>query len=74
MKANIDDAIAAPLSGQAMRGVFDTSSVTVVAPHTVQVNLLTPWAAFPTSYLAGQPALMMAPAMLPPVRSVVIGR
>jgi ABC-type transport system substrate-binding protein len=30
----------------------------------VQVKLLTPWAAFPTSYLAGQPALMMAPAML----------
>jgi peptide/nickel transport system substrate-binding protein len=64
VKANIDDAIAAPLSGQAMRGVFDQSSVTVEGPYTVKVKLLTPWAAFPTSYLAGQPAFMMAPAML----------
>lgn len=64
VKINIDDAMKAPLSGQAMRGVFDESSVTVEGPYTVKVKLLTPWAAFPTSYLAGQPALMMAPEML----------
>jgi peptide/nickel transport system substrate-binding protein len=64
VKVNIDDAMTSALSGQAMKGVFDADSVTVVGPYTVKVELLTPWAAFPTSYLAGQPALMMAPEML----------
>jgi peptide/nickel transport system substrate-binding protein len=64
VKTNIDDAMTSALSGQAMRGVFDASSVTVEGPYTVKVKLLSPWSAFPTSYLAGQPSLMMAPAML----------
>jgi peptide/nickel transport system substrate-binding protein len=62
VKKNIDDASKAPTSGVALAGLF--KNVTVVGPHTVKVELNQPWAAFPSSFLAGQSAMMMAPAML----------
>ncbi len=62
VKTNIDDAVKAPLTSVALAGLF--KQVTVVGPHTVKVDLTQKWAAFPSSFLAGQSALMMAPAML----------
>jgi len=62
VKVNIDDGVKAPLSGVAMSGLF--KQVTATGPYTVKIELQQPWAAFPTSYLAGQSAMMMAPAML----------
>ncbi len=62
VKKNLDDASTAPLSGEALSGLF--KQVSVVDDHTVQVELTQPWAAFPSSFLAGQSAMMMAPAML----------
>jgi len=62
VKLNIDDASTAGLSGAAVRGLF--KQVTVVDDLTVKVDLNQPWAAFPSSFLNGQSALQMAPAML----------
>jgi len=62
VKQNLDDASSAPLSGEALAGMF--KQVTVVDDHTVQVELNQPWAAFPSSFLTGQSAMMMAPKML----------
>ncbi len=62
VKLNIDDASTAGLSGAAVRGLF--KQVTVVDDLTVKVDLTQPWAAFPSSFLNGQSALQMAPAML----------
>ncbi len=62
VKANIDDALSAPLSGIALKGLI--TSTTVVDASTVKVNLDRPWASFPTSFLTSQVAFMMAPAML----------
>ena len=62
LKLNIDDASTAGLSGVAIKGLID--QVTVVDDHTVRVDLAQPWAAFPSSFLNGQSAMMMAPAML----------
>jgi peptide/nickel transport system substrate-binding protein len=62
VKQNLDDASTAPLSGEALKGLF--RDVKVVDDHTVQLDLTQPWAAFPSSFLAGQSAMMMAPAML----------
>jgi peptide/nickel transport system substrate-binding protein len=62
VKQNLDDASSAPLSGQAIKGLF--KQVTVVNEHTVRVDLTQPWAAFPDSFLTGQSAMMMAPKML----------
>jgi peptide/nickel transport system substrate-binding protein len=61
-KKSIDGAINGVLSGVALAGLFD--EVTVVDDHTLQIDLLVPWAAFPSSFLAGQSALMKAPAMI----------
>ncbi len=36
----------------------------VIDPLTVQVNLKQPWAAFPSSFMVGGSAFMMAPAMI----------
>jgi ABC-type transport system substrate-binding protein len=62
VKLNIDDASTAGLSGAAVRGLF--KEVTVVDDLTVKVDLTQPWAAFPSSFLNGQSAFQMAPAML----------
>ena len=62
VKQNLDDASSAPLSGEALSGLF--KQVTVVDDHTVEVALNQPWAAFPSSFLTGQSAMMMAPKML----------
>ena len=62
VKLNIDDASTAGLSGAAVRGLF--KSVTVIDDLTVRVDLTQPWAAFPSSFLNGQSAFQMAPAML----------
>jgi peptide/nickel transport system substrate-binding protein len=62
VKRNIDAALASPLAGVALDGLFD--EVTVMDVHTVRVDLLVRWAAFPSSFLAGQSALMKAPSML----------
>jgi peptide/nickel transport system substrate-binding protein len=62
VKQNLDDASTAALSGEALAGLF--KQVSVVDDHTVQVTLTQPWAAFPSSFLDGQSAMMMAPKML----------
>ena len=62
VKLNLEDAVSGPLSGQALGGLF--KDISVVDDHTVLVNLTQPWAAFPSSFLDGQSASMMAPEML----------
>jgi ABC-type transport system substrate-binding protein len=61
-KANIDDAANGPLSGAALKELF--KQVDIVDDHTVLVQLTQPWAAFPSSFLDGQSAMMMAPSTL----------
>jgi peptide/nickel transport system substrate-binding protein len=61
-KANLDFIVDAPLSGVAMKPLFD--HVVVVDDHTVEVHLKTRWAAFPSSFLAGQSAFMRSPASM----------
>jgi peptide/nickel transport system substrate-binding protein len=61
-KLNIEDATKAVLSSVAVAGLF--KDITVTGPYSLRVQLQQPWAAFPTSFLAGQSAMMMAPAML----------
>jgi ABC-type transport system substrate-binding protein len=60
VKANIEDVKAGALTGVIWSRVF--GETTVVDDHTVKFDLLTPYAAFPTSFLASQTALMMAPS------------
>lgn len=62
VKANIDFIVEAPLSGVAMKPMFDRTEV--VDNQTVKVFLKSPWAAFPSSYLAGQSAFIRAPASM----------
>jgi peptide/nickel transport system substrate-binding protein len=62
VKANIDFIVDAPLSGVAMKPMFDRTEV--VDDQTVKVFLKSPWAAFPSSYLAGQSAFIRAPASM----------
>jgi peptide/nickel transport system substrate-binding protein len=62
VKANIDFIVDAPLSGVAMKPMFERTEV--VDDGTVRVFLKSPWAAFPSSYLAGQSAFIRAPASM----------
>ena len=62
VKANLDDAGSAPLSGIALNGLL--TSTTVVDADTVTVQIAQPWAVFPSSFLASQVGFIMAPAML----------
>ena len=62
VKLNIDDVATGPVSGAALKGLF--AQTTVVDDHTVKIDLTQPWAAFPSSFLDGQSAMQMAPAML----------
>jgi peptide/nickel transport system substrate-binding protein len=62
VKANLDFIVEAPLSGVAMRPMFD--HVDVVDADTVQVSLKSPWAAFPSSYMAGQSAFIRSVASM----------
>jgi len=61
VKANFDDIKTAPLTGIVWKGIL--GEVTVLAPTTVRIDLNQPFAAFPTSMLAAQTGMMMAPAM-----------
>jgi peptide/nickel transport system substrate-binding protein len=62
VKENIDDAVSGVISGQAYAPLIQSTSV--IDDHTVLVKMTEPWAAFPSSFLDGQAAMMMAPAML----------
>jgi peptide/nickel transport system substrate-binding protein len=62
VKLNLDTYRHGALSGQVLGPLVE--SVEVTGPLTVVVNLTQPWAAFPSSYLDGGAALMMAPAMI----------
>ncbi len=62
VKTNLDDALVGSLSSEAVKGLI--TGTTVVDPQTVQVNMSQPWAAFPSSFLDGQSAVMMAPRAL----------
>ena len=62
VKLNLDTYVNGALSGQVLKPLV--KSVDVQDPLTVVVNLTQPWAAFPSSYLDGGAALMMAPAMI----------
>jgi peptide/nickel transport system substrate-binding protein len=62
VKKNIDDAVTGPISGQAVKGLI--KDTVVIDAHTVRVDMSQPWAAFPSSWLNGQSAMMMAPKML----------
>jgi peptide/nickel transport system substrate-binding protein len=62
VKANLDFILEAPLSSVAMKPIFDHTDV--VDDHTVTVSLRSPWAAFPSSFLAGQSAFIRSPASM----------
>lgn len=62
LKDNLDFVVAAPLSGVAMKPLF--REVVVVDGDTVEVRLTQPWAAFPSSFLAGQSSMLRSPASM----------
>jgi peptide/nickel transport system substrate-binding protein len=62
VKLNLDGIDSAPVSGAALKGLI--VGTTVIDSHVLRVDLSQPWGAFPTSFLAGQSASMMAPEML----------
>jgi len=62
VKLNIDDTTKAPLMGLVLGPLV--KEVQVLGPLTVKVIVNGSWAAFPTSFLGSQAAIMMAPAML----------
>jgi peptide/nickel transport system substrate-binding protein len=60
--ANIEAYKKGTLSSLALQPMFAES--VAIDPLTVQINLKQPWAAFPSSFLVGGSALMMAPKMI----------
>jgi peptide/nickel transport system substrate-binding protein len=60
--ANFEDVLASPLTGIALGGAIDKARK--VDAKTVTIDLTLPWAAFPSSFLAGPNAWMRAPSML----------
>ena len=62
VKQNIEAAVAGVTSGVALTGLF--GEIVVIDDTTLEVNLNTPWAAFPSSYMAGQNAFQRAPETL----------
>ncbi len=60
--ANINAYAKGPLSGLAIGPMFKDEKA--LNPTTVEVDLTQPWAAFPSSFLQGGSALMMAPNMI----------
>jgi peptide/nickel transport system substrate-binding protein len=62
VKANLDFIVEAPLSGVAMKPMFD--HVEVIDDNTVEVFLKSRWAAFPSSFLAGQSAFIRSVASM----------
>jgi peptide/nickel transport system substrate-binding protein len=62
LKKNLDAVQSEPLTGVAVQGVMKGSEV--VDPSTVRIDLLQPWAAFPSSWMANQSSMQRAPAML----------
>ena len=62
LKLNIETYVHGALTGQVLGPLV--KDVQVTGPLTVVVNMTQPWAAFPSSYLDGGGALMMAPAMI----------
>jgi peptide/nickel transport system substrate-binding protein len=62
VKDNLDFIVTAPLSSVAMKPLF--KEVVVIDDDTVEVRLNTRWAAFPSSFLAGQSAFMRSPASM----------
>jgi ABC-type transport system substrate-binding protein len=62
VKLNLDTYVHGALSGQVLGPLVN--DVEVQGPLSVVVNLKQPWAAFPSSFLDGNSAFMMAPAMI----------
>jgi len=62
VKKNIDYYKTGTLSGIALSPIL--GDVTVQDPLTVVVNTKQPWAAFPSSFMTGGSAYMMAPSMI----------
>jgi ABC-type transport system substrate-binding protein len=62
VKLNLDTYVHGALSGQVLGPLV--KDVKVDGPLAVVVDLKQPWAAFPSSFLDGNSALMMAPAMI----------
>jgi peptide/nickel transport system substrate-binding protein len=62
VKLNLDTYVHGALSGQVLGPMVQ--DVRVLNPLAVVVDLKQPWAAFPSSFLDGDAALMMAPAMI----------
>ena len=60
--ANIEAYKKGTLSSLALQPMFGDS--VAIDPLTVQINLKQPWAAFPSSFLVGGSAFMMAPKMI----------
>jgi peptide/nickel transport system substrate-binding protein len=61
VKANMDDAKAAPLTGTVWGKVL--GETTVVDRLTVRIGLTEPFASFPTAFLTAQTGFMLAPSM-----------
>ena len=64
VKMNLDDLLSAPLTGVGLTVMF--KEVVVVDADTVRVDLHKPWAAFPSSFLAGPNSWMKAPRTIGP--------
>jgi peptide/nickel transport system substrate-binding protein len=64
VQLNMIDVVASPLTGIALGGAIETSEI--IDEYTIRIDLKDPWAAFPSSFLAGPNAWMRAPAMLGP--------
>jgi len=64
VKANVEDNLTSVLSSFALRKLL--GGATVLGPHTVRVDLQTPWSAFPVAFLASQGAMQRSPTTLGP--------
>ena len=62
VKANVDDSMTALLSSFALGKLL--LAATVIGPHTLRIDLQTPWSAFPVAYLASQGAMQRSPTTL----------
>jgi peptide/nickel transport system substrate-binding protein len=59
---NFNTEVKGPLTGLALGPMF--KGIKALNDTSVEIDLTQPWAAFPSSFLTGDPALMMAPAMI----------
>jgi peptide/nickel transport system substrate-binding protein len=62
VKLNFDTYVNGALTGQVLKPMI--KDVRVLNPYAVVIDMKQPWAAFPSSYMTGAGAVMMAPKMI----------